>query len=148
MRLEYNFRRLRIFLTVSLLVLITTNCADKNNVVPNVYVNFYVNLADPDFSTLNSPGNSVFVSGGVNGIVIYNINSEEFAAYDRTCTNNVEDNCSVTLDETGVFVVDTMCCHSEYFLLDGSVSKGPATYPLKRYRTYYDPALTTLHVYN
>jgi len=148
MGLKMNLRRLRTFLTVSLLLAITVNCNDKNSVVPNVRVNFYLNLNDPDFSTLNSPGNSVFVSGGVNGIVIYRIDSEEFGAYDRTCTYNVEDNCAVVLDETGVFAADTLCCGSEYLLLDGSATTGPATLPLKRYRTTFDAGMNTVHVYN
>lgn len=137
---------IKIFLTLFFALFLFTECNDYKDVVPNVYVNFYVTLADPEFAPLHTPGNSVMVTGGVNGIIIYRIDSEEFAAYDRTCTYQVEENCRIVPDETGLFAVDTVCCHSEFLLLDGSVTKGPAEYPLKRYQTSFDGY--ALHVYN
>lgn len=122
------------------------SCNDKNQIVPNVYVNFYISIYDPEFTTLLSPGNSITVTGGVNGILIYRISSDEFAAYDRTCTYNVTDNCRIVVDEDLNFATDSMCCNSRFLLLDGSVNSGPATYPLKRYQTSFDG--NYLHVYN
>lgn len=139
---------IKTFLTLFSLLIISTGCGEYKGQVPNVYVNFYVSLSDPDFSTLQSPGNSVYVSGGVNGILIYRVSYEEFAAFDRTCTYNVEDNCAIFTDGSGIFAVDSTCCNSKFLLLDGSVSEGPATYPLKRYRTFYDQTTMMLHVYN
>ena len=127
-------------------VLITQACNENNKIVPNVYVNFYLSVYDPEFTALLSPGNSIYVTGGVNGILIYRISQDEFAAYDRTCTYNVEENCKIVVDDSNNFAVDSMCCSSKYLLLDGSVTEGPATYPLKRYQTYFDG--TNLHVYN
>jgi Rieske Fe-S protein len=138
--------RLKNFLTLFLCPFLLTNCNDYEDVVPYVYVNFYISLADPDFAALNTPGNSVMVTGGANGILIYRIDIEEFAAYDRTCTHEISSDCVIFTDESGLFGIDTTCCYSEFLLLDGSVSKGPARFPLKRYRTYFDGY--TLHVYN
>ncbi len=122
------------------------SCNDKNQVVPNVYVNFTISIYDPEFISLTSPGNSITVTGGVNGILIYRISETDFAAYDRTCTYQVVENCQVKVDDSGVFANDTLCCHSQFLLLDGSVTKGPATYPLKRYNTSFNG--TYLRVYN
>lgn len=127
-------------------IFITQACNDNNKIVPNVYVNFYLSVYDPEFTDLLSPGNSIYVTGGVNGILIYRISQDEFAAYDRTCTYNVEENCRIVVDDTKNFAIDSMCCSSKFLLLDGSVTDGPATYPLKRYQTYFDG--TNLHVYN
>jgi len=129
-----------------ILVVFIKGCDDKNQIVPNVYVNFYISVFDPEFSTLLSPGNSITVTGGVNGILIYRISSDEFAAYDRTCTYNVSDNCRIVVDDDINFATDSMCCNSRFLLLDGSVIEGPATYPLKRYQTNFDG--NYLHVYN
>lgn len=123
------------------------SCNENHQVVPNVYVDFTIMLTDPEFNALNVPGNSITVTGGVNGIIIYRISQDEFAAYDRTCTHNVDDSCQVQVDETLLFAVDSMCCGSKFLLLDGSVYEGEAIYPLKSYRTSFDGS-TYLRVYN
>ncbi|MCF8456249.1 MAG: hypothetical protein K9H62_09995 [Bacteroidales bacterium] len=114
--------------------------------VDSVYVNFTIAVFDPEYAALLVPGNSITVIGGANGILIYRISDTDFAAYDRTCTYPVEENCQVKVDNSGVFAVDTLCCKSKYLLLDGSVVRGPATYPLKSYRTSFDG--TYLRVFN
>ncbi len=139
-------KKIKILLTFILLVSGINSCNDKDHVVPYRYVNFSISIYDPEFVTLTSPGNSITVTGGVNGIVIYRISETDFAAYDRTCTYQVEENCQVSVDNTGVFAVDSVCCSSEFLLLDGSVTNGPATYPLKPYNTSFDG--TYLRVFN
>jgi nitrite reductase/ring-hydroxylating ferredoxin subunit len=129
-----------------ILFLLPSSCDENQQVVPNVYVDFTVMLSDPEYNSLLIPGNSLNVTGGVNGIIIYRISQDEFAAYDRTCTHDVTENCRVFVDETLVFAVDTACCGSKFLLLDGSAYEGTAVYPLKAYRTYFDG--TFLRVYN
>lgn len=136
----------KFFLTLLFLVSCISSCNDKNQVVPYIYVNFTLSVFDPEFADLVVPGNSITVTGGVNGILIYRISEVDFAAYDRTCTYDIEEGCQVKVDDSGIFAVDTLCCHSQYLLLDGSVTRGPATYPLKRYNTSFDG--TYLRVYN
>jgi len=136
---------LKILLTIILLQNIIS-CDSKHQVVPNVYVNFYLSIFDPEFNDLAAPGNSIYVTGGVNGIVIYRVSQDEFVAYDRTCTYQVEENCRITTDDTGLFATDTTCCESKFLLLDGSVQEGPAMYMLKEYQTTFDG--TYLHVFN
>ena len=134
------------FLLTFFLVANIFSCDNKHQVVPNVYVNFYLSIYDPEFNHLAAPGNSIYVTGGVNGILIYRVSQDEFKAFDRTCTFSVTDNCQITTDETGIFAVDSICCDSKFLLLDGSVTNGPATYPLKEYQTTFDG--TYLHVFN
>ena len=134
------------FILTLILIVNINSCDDKHQVVPNVYVNFYISIYDPEFIELAAPGNSISVTGGVNGVLIYRVSQDEFVAYDRTCTFSVADNCQIITDETGLFASDTICCQSKFLLLDGSVTDGPATYPLKKYRTTFDG--TYLHVFN
>ncbi|MCF8373371.1 MAG: hypothetical protein K9H64_17260 [Bacteroidales bacterium] len=136
----------KFFLTLFFLVSVISSCKDKNQVVPYKYVNFSFSVFDPEYAALTVPGNSITVKGGVSGILIYRISETDFAAYDRTCTYEISDSCKVKVDDSGIFAVDSTCCYSEYLLLDGSVTKGPATYPLKRYNTSFDG--TYLRVYN
>ncbi len=142
----FSFQFIRYILGISLILFTLNACDSAHQVVPNVYVDFSIRLMDPEFNSLTIPGNSLTVTGGVNGIIIYRISQDEFAAYDRTCTHDVNENCKVYVDETKLFAVDTACCGTKFLLLDGSVSEGVATYPLKRYRTYFDGY--TLRVYN
>ena len=134
------------FILTLILIVNINSCDDKHQVVPNVYVNFYISIYDPEFIELAAPGNSISVTGGVNGVLIYRVSQDEFVAYDRTCTFSVADNCQIITDETGLFASDTICCQSKFLLLDGSITDGPATYPLKKYRTTFDG--TYLHVFN
>ena len=128
----------KVLLTLFFIVFAQYSCNDKNQVVPYVYVNFSLNIYDPEFANLVVPGNSITVTGGVNGIVIYRVSETDFVAFDRTCTYQVEENCQVQVDESGVYAVDSVCCYSKFLLLDGSVIEGPATYPLKQYNTSFN----------
>jgi Rieske Fe-S protein len=49
------------------------------------------------------------------------------------------------MDESGILVNDT-CSGSQYIILDGSVTKGPAIYALYAFKTNFDGE--TLHIYN
>ncbi len=140
----FSFNRYILLIITGFTILVS--CNSNHQVVPNVYVDFSIRLMDPEFNSLMIPGNSLNVTGGVNGIVIYRISQDEFAAYDRTCTHDVTENCRVFVDETLLYAVDSACCGSKFLLLDGSVAEGIAVYPLKQYRTYFDGY--TLRVYN
>jgi len=91
---------LRIFLLIALLLMAAVSCErDKNDVIPDVYVDFYVDLRSDvyffDFvSTITS---SVYISASTNnwgpraagydgnGIILYHADWDMFYAYDRTC---------------------------------------------------------------
>lgn len=118
------------------LIFYLNNCTEKKNgIIPNVPVNLYFNINDPEFIHLAVPGNSLPISGGVNGIVVYRVSVDDFVAFDRTCTYQPEDNCAVKIDNA---VAECPCCSSKFFLIDGAVFEGPATYPLKPYRVLFD----------
>ncbi len=127
-------------------------CSKENNehTVPLTYVNFTVQLQDPEFIDLNAPGNRVFVTGGynLNGIVIYRVSFNEFKAYDRTCTYKVSDNCRVDGSVDSPVLVECDCCGSVFELNSGSPTKGPSGIALKQYKTYFNESAGTLTVKN
>lgn len=139
---------LKLFVTFCLLALITiAGCKkDNNGGVPVVVVDITLYVNNPSYVNLNAMGGWVYVSGGVRGILVYRASSSEFKAYDRNCTYNSSDPCAtVYVDATNILAVDT-CCHSKFSLFDGSVTQGPATFPLKAYNTTFDGNI--LRIYN
>ena len=140
--------KIAFFLILTLISIVLFNCNKDRERVPYVYVDFYLNLNDPDFTELSAVGNVVAVTGGVKGIFVYRKSLDEFIALDRCCTYEPSKSCEIlNVDSTGLFAV-CACCESEFFLYDGYVNKGPAEYPLTQYRTSFNSMTNTLHVFN
>lgn len=120
-----------------LLLFSSCNKDPKNDIIPYVPVNINIYVSDPAFFELSVIGGFTYINGGSKGIVVYRQTQDVFLAFDRHCTYNVNDACSVQADSSLVFLEDS-CCGSSFMLFDGSVSKGPATIPLKQYATSFD----------
>lgn len=111
---------------------------DENNNIPLVQVNFQININDPQYINLQTIGGSVEIVGGSRGIILYRISNEEIRAYDRHCTFQPSNACAiVSVDVTNITATD-QCCGSTFLMSDGSVTRPPATVPLKRYNTSFD----------
>jgi len=153
---------LRIFLVCILLLMTAVSCErNKNDVIPDVYVDFYVDLRSDvyffDFvSTITS---SVYISASTNnwgpraagydgnGIILYHALWDEFYAFDRTCPHCfVTESLSKAVNIDGIYAVCPQC--STYYALPnfGGKSSGPGQYPLKNYKTGLSG--TYLHVWN
>ena len=88
-----------LILLVSVVILISCK-KSKYDVIPDVYVDFTIDLNDPEFFVLNAATNSKIVtsltnnwglrSAGYdgNGIIVYRSAMDEFHAYDRTCPHD------------------------------------------------------------
>lgn len=130
-------------------VLISSSCRkEKIERIPNVPMNFSIPINSYQYNNLNTIGGYVYVTGGYrgNGLIIYRVNNEDFATYDRTCPyhpNAVD--AKIDVESNGLFAIDSLC-GSRFYLSDGSVNKGPATLPLKSYQTTFDG--TYVSVYN
>ena len=112
---------------------------NDNTGIPFVDVNYTIRITDPEFIKLTTVGNWEYLTGGSKGIVVYRISTEEFAAFDRHCTFDPSEVCSqLDADVTGLRMNDFDCCGSEFSLVNGSILRGPATLPLKRYNTSFD----------
>lgn len=82
-----------------------------------------LDLTDPAFSSLTTPGNSIIKD---NVLIIHTSNG--YVALSKTCTHQ---GCTVGFDGTEV-----VCpCHGSKFSTVGSVLNGPATTPLTKYKT-------------
>ncbi len=133
---------------LTLLSVLVLSCDKNKSQIPNVYVDIYIDLTDPLYSDLQLPGNFVYITGGVNGIILYRSSSDEFNAFERTCPYD-PDCGKVTVDESSYTAIDTVCCGSEFsLLLDGTVTQGPSQFPLKSYYCSYDLNSNILHITN
>lgn len=69
---------------------------------------------------------------------MYRFSPEEFRAYDRHCTYNIDEGCRVSMDNTDITAVDNECCESEFLIVDGAPIGGPAAIGLQQYRTQFN----------
>lgn len=137
------------FLLLSLLAalaLLPVACKkERNDIIPNVYVDIYLYSYDPNFVNLNAVGGWVYITGGVKGIIVYRRSNTEFMAYERNSPYQPSQGCVVNVESSNVLIEDK-CSNSQWLITDGSVTQGPTTQPLKQYHTSWDG--TVVHIYN
>jgi nitrite reductase/ring-hydroxylating ferredoxin subunit len=141
--------------------LLSSCIKNDNDVIPDVYTDFYINLNDAQFFSLTAPLNYSYVNANTNnygaraggydgnGIIIFRAQENEFFAYDRTCPHDYAVNgLSVKVNVEDMIYAVCPECGSKYALpnfgtpLDGYVSQ----YPLKNYKISFDGI--NLHVWN
>lgn len=125
------------------------SCEHSEQPVPAVSVDFYIPLGDARFSALQNPGGWCYVTGGYNGIFIYNLDCSTYYAYDRACPANRNHTALVYNEKTHcLYHTDTdKNCDSQYsVLLQGAVQTGSSKYPLKKYQVRKEG--DKLHVVN
>lgn len=121
---------------------ILSNCKEETGTnIPEVQVNISINLTRAEYAKISSSGSSMVLPSSTNlfekgyaGIIVYNLNQNEFLAFDRCCTHNPGEKHALNAD--GALAICPVCA-SEFILADGTGSpvKGPAKYILRRYRT-------------
>ncbi|MBO7438728.1 MAG: hypothetical protein J6T60_02155 [Bacteroidales bacterium] len=112
------------------------SCGHEESPVPDLWVDFQVNVNNAEFAPLQNPGGWVYVSGGYNGIFLYNFDNNSYYAYDRSCPDDIG-HAPLVYDEKRheLCHADTTAnCNSRFsVLLHGAVTHGSAKYPLKEY---------------
>ena len=122
------------------------SCSDSNDYIKNVYVDIDIDLSLPEFSELNTIGNSVFIEGGNKGIIIYHYANDEYKTYDRNCSYEPSLQCSY-IDSIQSSIALCGCCSSMFLLdQDGVAANSPALLPLKQYTCMLSNSL--LHIFN
>ena len=124
-----------IILVVSMLLL--SSCIDSNAYIQDVYVNIEIPVNQPEYSDLDAIGNSIFITGGVRGIIIYHSNVNDYRAFDLNCSFEPSTQCAY-IDSINSTIASCNCCSSK-FLIDqnGITANGPALLPLKEYYTSF-----------
>jgi nitrite reductase/ring-hydroxylating ferredoxin subunit len=146
--------KIRFFLYTIVFAIILTSCNKKNDVIPDVYVDFTLDLNY--FVNLSAMGNSDTVdshdaritygrdyAGGYNGNgIIIHARVEEFYAYDRTCPHDYAVNGLgikvIISTESSLFAVCPRCGTKYALSAGGTPASGIGRYPLKNYKTSFD----------
>ena len=137
------------FIGALLLVLQISSCKNQNDaagsVIPNVAVNFLVNLNDNTYFNLKNDGGYVNISGvGVKGIILYRYNATNYTAFERASPIDPYGKNIITMDQSRLFLADTLA--KARFDLQGNSSDGVSANPIKKYYTQLNG--TTIQITN
>jgi len=133
-------------ISICLTILTIIPSCDRENRIPYVYVNFVVYPDLPQYQSIKTPGNYLYLTGGAQGIVLYCQFTDEYKAYERNCPNDpYEANAVLDVDSTGLFLV-CRNCGSKFSIYDGSIVDSPSKYPVLQYMTYLEGS--ALYIYN
>ncbi len=119
---------------------------DSANQFPETNVYLEIPITMPLYN--NTYGNLWaynYLTGGIGGIIVVQ-GMDEFIAYDRSCTFEMNSECIISGQSINDPILLCNCCGSQFVIIDGSVSEGPANQALKKYNTYFDG--TMLYVTN
>ena len=120
-------------LYILIISLLISSCNSKEDYIQEVYVNVLIDLNLPLYSYLQVSGNSMFIEGGVEGIIIYHGVGDDYKVYDRNCSYEPSLACS-HIDSVNAGIAYCGCCTSAFLLAqDGAVANSPALLPLKEY---------------
>ena len=125
-------------LYILIISLLLASCNSKDNYIAEVSVYILVDLNLPLYSDLQVSGNSIFIEGGVEGIIIYHRVGSDYEVYDRNCSYEPSLACSY-IDSVSSGIAYCGCCTSAFLLAqDGAAANSPALLPLKKYYWTYE----------
>ena len=131
------------------MILVGSSCKkDREDRVPNVPVDIELFLNNPSFIGLSVVGGWAYISGGSRGIIVYRSGPEEFIALERHCPYDVNNNDRVHVTDSNILASDTISCGSIFVITDGSITQGPAEFPLTRYQTSFNGTSNQLRIFN
>lgn len=127
---------------ILLIALVCISCKeddDNTNNNPNLItspVNFNLNLDLPEYNNLNFDGNFIVLEQlGIRGIVVYNLNSDLYTAFDLADPNHPVTSCSTMIVDG---VLASCPCDTDanvYDIITGQLQDPqPGTYPMLAYR--------------
>ena len=129
-------KKILLFLPVFILLMSCSGSDDdyRNNPnLPDVNFNFQLNLNFAEYNDLQFPGNSFATYNyGVRGVVIYNINSSQYVAFELSDPNHPPNNCSGMIVD-GV-IATCGCDDNQYNVITGELVEGDGDYTMKPYR--------------
>lgn len=143
---------LSLFIPFLSALIVTASCSTENDdVIPDVYVDFTIDLMDPQFSGLlvigvsdtvdASTNNWGFRAAGYddNGIIIYS-GPDDYYAFDRTCPHDfASGGLSVKVITDKASIAECPRCGTRYALSAyGTPVAGPGKYPLKNYAASFE----------
>jgi hypothetical protein len=107
---------------------------NRNPYLPHLNFSVQFDLSLPEYNQLNFPGNKFITRNyGINGIVIYNLNNDQYLAYELTDPNHVPQPCSALI-VNGTEATCSCGDGNKYTIITGEQIAGTGQYTLKPYR--------------
>lgn len=98
-------------------------------------VDLRLNLNLPEYNSLNFPSGSVIIAQqGIKGIVIYNINNEQYSAFELSDPNHVPNSCSRMMVEDIIASCPCPDDSNSYNIVTGQPFENSGVYPMQAYR--------------
>jgi hypothetical protein len=119
----------------------------NNNPIPSVPFDITINTSLPSYNSLQGVGGWTYVSGGVQGIVVYRKSSDEFVAFDRQSPAQ-QTACKkpLTTNSDNFLQLDDSCTSAKFSLFDGSPISG-SEFGLRQYQTQWNGS-SALRIFN
>lgn len=137
-------------LVLTALLLPTEGCRGRvpADQIPQVPVDFSLNLFLPTYSHLQLVGQYAYLDAGYRGILLYRSGLDQLQAYDRACTYAPSQSCHRVSVIDSLMVTQCACCDSRFGLQDGQAIRGPAGWPLRRYRVFFNETSGSVRITN
>jgi len=123
------------------------NDGNNSSQIPNIPTDIAININLPSYNALSNVGGFAYAQGGSRGVVVYRVGLDQFAAFDRHCTYQVSEGCTIEVDD-GNLATDQECCESVFEIINGTPVEGPAERPLYQYNTQFNPNANTVRIFN
>mgnify|MGYP003147723483 CR=1 FL=1 len=124
------------FLSLFIILMACSGSDDgiRNNPnLANLNFRIQLNLNLPEYNNLQFAGNSFTTfNNGLKGIVIYNINNTQYAAFELSDPNHPPNSCSA-MSVSGV-IATCACENNKYNIATGQQTEGAGQYTMKPYR--------------
>lgn len=108
---------------------------DNNQFLPPSSVNYQINLNLPQFNSLKFPSNHLVdnsENGSIKGVIIYNIDNTQYAAFELSDPNHSPSSCSTqTID--GITATCNCDDGNSYNIVTGQQTSGDGQFGLRRY---------------
>jgi hypothetical protein len=106
--------------------------------VPYVPVEMTIYPNDPLNFQIQSVGGWQYFNGGINGIIVYRKTQQEFVAIERSSSFLPDNPAARAVVQADNFTLRDTVSGSQWQIIDGTVTQGPAKWPLRIYGTVYD----------
>ncbi|MCX2681019.1 hypothetical protein OOZ15_13785 [Galbibacter sp. EGI 63066] len=138
-------------------LLFVTACSSDDSDGRNPYLgeprfSYDINLNLPQYASLGTPGNAVYIANsnvGIRGVIVFNQGFGNYFAWEASCPNHAPSSCSTMTIQDGVTCVCS-CEDYKYSLANGSlltdVEEGVRPYGLLNYRVTVNNNM--IQVYN
>lgn len=103
-----------------------------------------INLNLPEYIALKTDGQSMYIDGGVRGIILYHQSGSNYFAYERNCSFQPNSACATVDIHVSTLYMLCSCCSSTFDLATGYPTGGPAWRPLRKYSTSLNGTTLTI----